>query len=95
MNKTTKKWRISDEIIYVTILQMCAAAGLDGNVRPEDVAMEVYREDWQSILKRVRLFGKQLAQSGDIVILRKGKVANPDDVKGMIRLQISEKFLGV
>ena len=94
MNKTTKKWRISDETIYITILQMCAAAGLDGNVRPEDVAMEIYREEWQSILKRVRLFAKQLAQSGDIVILRKGKVADPDDVKGMIRLQISETFLG-
>ena len=92
MNQTTKKWRISDEIVYITILQMCAAAGLDGNVRPEDVAMEIQREDWQSILKRVRLFAKQLAQSGDIVILRKGKVANPDDVKGMIRLQISENF---
>ncbi len=95
MNQTTKKWRISDETVYITILQMCAAAGLDGNVRPEDVAMEIQRDDWQSILKRVRLFAKQLAQSGDIVILRKGKVANPDDVKGMIRLQISEKFLGV
>ena len=92
MNQTTKKWRISDETVYITILQMCAAAGLDGNVRPEDVAMEIQREDWQSILKRVRLFAKQLAQSGDIVILRKGKVANPDDVKGMIRLQISENF---
>ncbi len=95
MNQTTKKWRISDETVYITILQMCAAAGLDGNVRPEDVAMEIQRDDWQSILKRVRLFAKQLAQSGDIVILRKGKVANPDDVKGMIRLQISAKFLGV
>ena len=92
MNQTTKKWRISDETVYITILQMCAAAGLDGNVRPEDVAMEIQRDDWQSILKRVRLFGKQLAQSGDIVILRKGKIANPDDVKGMIRLQISENF---
>ena len=95
MKEKVKKWRISDETVYITILQMCAAAGLDGNVRPEDVAMEIQREDWQSILKRVRLFAKQLAQSGDIVILRKGKVANPDDVKGMIRLQISEKFLGV
>lgn len=92
MNKTTKKWRISDESIYITILQMCAAAGLDGNVRPEDVAMEVYPMDWQPLLKRVRLFAKQLAQSGDIVILRKGKIINPDDAKGMIRLQISENF---
>ena len=93
MKEKVKKWRISDETVYITILQMCAAAGLDGNVRPEDVAMEIQREDWQSILKRVRLFAKQLAQSGDIVILRKGKIADPNDVKGMIRLQISEKFL--
>ncbi len=93
MKRTIKKRRISDENIYVTILQMCAAAGLESSVRPEDVAMYLYLEEWQSINKRVRLFGKQLAKSGDITILRKGKVVDPDDVKGVIRLQISEQFL--
>ncbi len=92
MNRVIKKRRISDENIYVTILQLCAAAGVDGSVRPEDVAMYLYPEEWQSINKRVRLFSKQLAKSGEIVILRKGKVVDPDDVKGVIRLQISESW---
>lgn len=90
----TKKRRISDELIYETILQMCAAVGRDSNIRPEDVAIELYPEDWQSLLKRVRLFAKQLATSGEIEILRKGEPVDPDDAKGIIRLRISESFLG-
>ncbi len=90
-SKTKKK--ISDEAVRETILQMCAAAGLEGSVRPEDVAMELYPEEWQSVLKRVRLFAKQLAQMGEIEILRKGKPVDPDDFKGVIRLRISAAFL--
>ena len=88
-----KVQRISDEAVYETIIQMCAATGRDGTVRPEDVAIELYPMDWQSILKRVKLFAKQLAASGEIEILRKGEVANPDDVKGVIRLRIAAAFL--
>lgn len=88
-----KKRRISDEAVRETILQMCAAAGPDDSVRPEDVAMELYPEDWQSLLKRVRLLAKQLAQAGEIEILRKGEPVDPEEFKGLIRLRITEAFL--
>ena len=88
----SKKVRVSDTAVYTTILSMCAAAGQDGNVRPEDVAMTLTEFEWQSLLKRVRLFAKQLAEDGLIVILRKGKPVDPDDAKGIIRLQITPAF---
>lgn len=88
-----KKKRISDEAVRETILQMCAAAGPENSVRPEDVAMELYPEEWQSLLKRVRLLAKQLAQAGEIVILRKGEPADPEDFKGLVRLQVTQAFL--
>ena len=91
--KQTRKRRFSDEVVRETILQMCAAAGREGSIRPEDVAMELYPEDWQSLLKRVRLFAKQLAQTGEIEILRKGEPVDPEDFKGIIRLRITESFL--
>lgn len=91
--KQPKKRRFSDEVVRETILQMCAAAGPEGSVRPEDIAMELYPEDWQSLLKRVRLFAKQLAQAGEIEILRKGEPVDPEDFKGIIRLRVTEAFL--
>jgi|GEM_PF-1025392 len=88
-----KKRRISDETVRETILQLCAAAGLDGAVRPEDAAMEIYPEDWQSLLKRVRLLAGQLAEAGEIEILRKGEPVDPQEAKGVVRLRITAAFL--
>ena len=91
MAKTSKKRKISDEVIVETIIQMCAAEE-DSIVRPEDVAMELYPEDWQSLTKRIRLTSRQLAEAGHIIILRKGQAADPNDFKGVYRLQISPSF---
>lgn len=92
---STKKYKkkISDEEVRETILQMCAAVGTDSSVKPEDIAIEIYPEEWQSVLKRVRLFAKQLAIAGEIEILRKGNPVDPNDFKGLIRLRITEAFL--
>lgn len=88
-----KKKKISDELVVETILQLCAAEGRDGKVRPEDVAMELSPEDWQSLLKRVRLTARQLSEAGHIEILRKGEPVDPNDFKGVYRLRIAESFL--
>lgn len=84
--------RISDETVFATIIQLCAAAGVDGQVRPEDVAMTIYEPEWQSLLKRIRLAARQLAEAGHIDILRKGEPADPDDFKGVYRLRITPHF---
>lgn len=91
MAKNSKKRKISDEAIVETIIQLCAA-NEDGVVRPEDVAMELYAEDWQSLTKRIRLTARQLAEAGHIIILRKGEPVEPNDFKGVYRLQISPSF---
>ena len=91
MARTSKKRKISDEAVVETILQLCAADE-DGVVRPEDVAMELYPEDWQSLTKRIRLIARQLTEAGHIIILRKGQPADPNDFKGVYRLQINPSF---
>lgn len=92
MAKPKSNKRISDESVVETIIQLCAATGMEGTVRPEDVAMELYPEDWQSLTKRIRLTARQLAEVGHICIMRKGEVADPNDFKGVYRLQIDPKF---
>jgi hypothetical protein len=90
--KRKKKRRISDELIHETIVAHCLAAGPEGKVKPEDIAREIYPEEWQSLLKRVRLFAKQQALAGQILILRKGQPANPEDFKGLITLRIAPTY---
>ncbi len=90
-----KKRKISDEAVVETIIQLCAAAGPEDKVRPEDVAMQLYPEDWQSLSKRIRLIARQLAEAGHIDILRKGDPADPADFKGVYRLRISRAFWDV
>ena len=85
-------FRISDELIVETILQMCAATDIEGQVKPEDVAMEIYEADWQSLLSRIRIAARQLAEAGHLEILRKGKPTDPNDFKGVYRLRIAEHF---
>jgi len=87
-----KKKRISDESVVEMILQLCAAAYPDQQVRPEDVAIAINPEEWQSLLKRVRLAARQLAEMEYVDILRKGERVDPDDFKGVYRLVIGEAF---
>ncbi len=86
---TKKKWRIRDELIFDTIMEMVNADPEKG-VRPQDIAMQIQPDDWQDLLKRVRLFGRQLAHDGYVNIMRKGKVADPDDFRGVYRIQAAD-----
>ena len=84
-----KKWRIRDEFIYDTIMRMVLADRAKA-LRPEDIAMQVRKEDWQDLLKRIRLFARKLATEGYVDIIRKGKIADPDDFRGVYRVRSAE-----
>ncbi|MCP5101223.1 MAG: DUF3253 domain-containing protein [Chloroflexi bacterium] len=92
MARGKKKRKISDELIVETILQLCAAAGEDSAVRPEDIAREIYTEEWQTMLSRVRLTARQLADAGHVHIMRKGEPVDPNDFKGLYRIRITSAF---
>ncbi len=80
-----KKWRIRDEMVFDTIMQM-VQENPEKHIRPEDIAMTLRKEQWQELLKRVRLFVRKLALEGHVHIMRKGAVADPDDFKGIYRV---------
>lgn len=84
--KVPKHLRIRDELIYDTIMEL-VQVDAERAIRPEDVAMSINPEDWQPLLKRIRLFGRKLALDGYIDILRKGAAVDPDDFRGVYRLR--------
>ena len=87
-----RKFRVSDEAVFETIIQLCAAAWPDETVRPEEIAMTLREAEWQALTKRIRLAVKQLAEAGHVQILRKGKPAEPDDFKGVYRVCLADSF---
>ncbi|GJM40308.1 MAG: hypothetical protein DHS20C20_05900 [Ardenticatenaceae bacterium] len=87
-----RKFRVSDEAVIETIIQLCTASWPDGSVRPEEIAITLYEPEWQALTKRIRLAVKQLAEADLVQILRKGKPVPPDDFKGIYRVRLSDSF---
>lgn len=80
------------DIVAAAIFAEIAARGTAKTISPEDAAKRIAQErgedelGWRKWLPRVRSSAKGLAREGRLVIYRKGKPADPDDVKGVIRL---------
>ena len=94
MAKEQKKpRRVSDQEVRESILAFCRDAGPEGKIKPEAVAMEILPRHWRTLLKRIRIMSRHLAEEGKIVILRKGEPADPHDFKGLYRLRITQQGL--
>lgn len=87
-NSRRKGDRVSDELLYDTILQMVADAGPEKSVAPTAIARALDEYSWQSLLKRLRITAVRQAKAGLINIMRKGKPADPDDFKGVYKLRL-------
>lgn len=80
------------DIVASAILALVAERGAGKTISPEDAAKAIAQargEDdlgWRKWLPRVRNTAKGMAREGRLVIYRKGKPADPDDFKGVIRL---------
>ena len=66
-----------------------ALAGLEPgkSISPEAVARAVDAEGWRRVLPQVRATAIGLARQERLVILRHGKPADPDGLKGVYRLR--------
>ena len=65
-----------------------ASSAARRTVIPEEVARAVDAENWRRVLPQVRSTAIGLARQGRIVILRKGKPADPEALKGVFRLAL-------
>lgn len=76
--------RIADLILHLT-----AERGTGKSVSPEEVARAACEggADWRRLLGAVRSAARRLAIAGRIDILRKGVPADPETVKGVVRLR--------
>ncbi len=69
-------------------MRLAAEYGAEKSFTPADVAMAM-GPDWRTRLTAVRRAAIRLAVAGRIDILRKGRKADPVEVKGVIRLRLA------
>ncbi|MCK0210008.1 DUF3253 domain-containing protein [Starkeya koreensis] len=79
--------RPSEEAAEAAILAVAGRPDAGRSVAPEEVARSLATgPDWQSLLPLVRRAAIRLAESGRLVIYRKGKPVDPADLRGVYRL---------
>lgn len=75
--------------IEATILDLVAARGAGKTVCPSEAARALggpHPDGWGPLMKPVRAAAVRLARQGRIAILRKGRVVDPEDFRGVYRL---------
>ena len=78
-----------DQAAEETILKLTAERGKGKTIDPSDAAKALGAasdRDWHQFLQPVRQAAIRLAREGRVVIMRKGKPADPDEFKGVYRL---------
>ena len=71
-----------------TLYTLLAAKDSGKSVSPEEVARAADPEGWRRVLPQVRAVAIGLAWQRRLVILRHGKPADPNGLKGVYRLRL-------
>jgi hypothetical protein len=72
--------------IQAEILRQTAARP-GKSICPSEVARALLPEGWQALMTPVRQAAVALARDGQVEVLRKGKPADLDELRGVIRLR--------
>jgi hypothetical protein len=82
---------ITRDIVAAEILRQTEARSAAKSICPSEVARALAPDEaaWRSMLGLVRSVAHDLARSGRIDVLRKGKPVDPtEDIRGVVRLRI-------
>ncbi|MCR0981368.1 DUF3253 domain-containing protein [Roseomonas populi] len=74
--------------LQAEILRQVTACGPGRSISPNDVARALAPEAWQPLLGPVRKAAMALAAEGKLEVLRKGKPAEPEAMRGVLRLRL-------
>ncbi|MFC0384106.1 DUF3253 domain-containing protein [Muricoccus vinaceus] len=75
------------QIIQDEILRQVSARDAGKSICPSEVARALRPEGWQPLMGPVRQAAVALARDGRVEVLRKGRPADLDDLRGVIRLR--------
>ena len=74
--------------IEAAIFEKLAKLGPGKSIEPADAAKALQPEQWQRMLPKVKATALGLMRQGRLTITKKGKVIDPAQMKGVIRLRL-------
>jgi hypothetical protein len=77
------------ERIAEIVLRTARERGPFKTTCPSEIARELFPEDWRNHMDEVRAVAIELHEKGKVLLTQKGKVIDPDHIKGPIRIRIS------
>ena len=77
---------VTREEIAAEMLRLVRLRGAGKSICPSEVARSLAPDGWRPLLSAVRQVAAELALTGDLAILRKGKIVPPAEMRGVIRL---------
>jgi len=83
--------RVKAAEIRTRMIAIASERGPGRNVDPMEVAVAIAGHDekiWRRLMKPIKEEAKRLAAGGEIVVLRKGKPADPETLRGLWRFRI-------
>ena len=75
------------QLIQDEILRQVTARGAGRSICPSEVARAFLPDGWQPLMGPVRRAAVALAREGRLEVLRKGRPADLDELRGVIRLR--------
>lgn len=79
----------SEPALRETLLKFATERGPEATFCPSEVARAIagsHPDNWGPLMQPIRRVAVDLAKSGRLAIFRKGKLADPDDFRGVYRL---------
>jgi hypothetical protein len=76
-----------DRRLEQTILDLLARRAPSATICPSDAARTVDPEAWRPLMEPARRAARRLVADGAVVITQGGKVVDPSDAKGPIRIR--------
>ncbi|WCT13442.1 DUF3253 domain-containing protein [Mucilaginibacter jinjuensis] len=80
----------NQESICKTILQITRERGVLKTTCPSEIAREMFPKDWRNHMGEIREAAIALHKTGKVLLMQKGKMIDPDEIKGPIRIRIGD-----
>jgi Protein of unknown function (DUF3253) len=77
----------TDRALESAITDLLSRRGQGKTICPSEAARLLDPNNWEALMPRTRAAAQRLADEGTIVITQRGKVVDPSQTKGPIRLR--------
>jgi hypothetical protein len=76
------------EVLERTIVELLETRAPGATICPSEAARAVAPETWRELMEAARAAARRLVMRGEVQVLQRGQVVDPDTARGPIRLRL-------